>query len=249
MKKIGTFLLLCIILLTTQAYASNRPEGTYALYLGNTPFYIITFNGDEVVKGREGEEQTHGTFAMDGNQINITYDDGGQDTFIYDSENDALDLMGTGYMLEKIDDDSLDRSADDNLIKMAIKNTKTLKSKLKAPDTIILKDDMHIIDAEEDGADYISTITYTAQNSFGVPIKGIAVFIDEEYLGEHDELEEYVDEEIDYSDLEAASKVATQHRIISGILLKISFSEIMGDYKIVSGGDVAKELGIEFKPD
>ena len=75
---------------------------------------------------------------------------------------------------------------------IALNDARLLKSYLKAPDTMVIKDDIYIIEGEGKNND-ISLITYTAQNAYGVPLQETAVFQGNSYVSSLSELEKMPD--------------------------------------------------------
>ena len=101
MKRI-TALLLAVLLLASLCAcgkSSNGPSGTYTGDLAGLSYTYI-FNGNKVTKeGPLGSK--NGTFTMDNNTVNITFEDGNKDSFTYDKKTDTLDFAGVMKLTKK----------------------------------------------------------------------------------------------------------------------------------------------------
>ena len=136
---------------------------------------------------------------------------------------------------------------------LAIEDARQLKGYLKAPDTMILKDDVEIVNNED--APYV-LIRYTAQNSYGVPLMDVAVFQGNDYLGRYDELKEISSKDIDledYSDLNKAQEDLLIQIDAATILKEINEGRLQGSVMpgyvyMIDGSTVASALKIEYVP-
>ena len=104
MKKTITFLLALVMMLSLAACGGgDKPKGTYTAYVAEIPFAQLSFSGNKVEYKTLGlteanGEITKGTFTMDGTTVNISYENGNSDTFVYDKDKDSLDYFGMGLM-------------------------------------------------------------------------------------------------------------------------------------------------------
>lgn len=71
---------------------------------------------------------------------------------------------------------------------IAVGKVKELQSYMKAPDTFILKDDVLVIEQDNEYGNIFVYISYTAENSYGVPLQDIGVFRNDEYCGSYYEM-------------------------------------------------------------
>lgn len=96
MKKIYTLLLAIIVCVglvacgdSKESQKSKGPQGTYCDNLG---FSEITFSGKNVeFVSLNNEEPIKGTFVIDGDDIEVSYEDGRHDIFTYDENEDTLE--------------------------------------------------------------------------------------------------------------------------------------------------------------
>lgn len=72
--------------------------------------------------------------------------------------------------------------------KLVLENCKTLRNMCKDPTSFMLYDDVYIYESKDVGT--IVYIEYGAKNSFGTMIRGLAIFGEEEYIGDFDDDED-----------------------------------------------------------
>lgn len=118
----------------------------------------------------------------------------------------------------------------------------------KAPDTFVLRGDViHIsADAEADDPGDYTFIEYSAENGFGTPLRGVAMFKDHRYIGdmneeaeasagasdaEIDELLEINETKLVYLEWNLGGRENTDH--------------VVGE--VIDGGKLASKVGVEFK--
>ena len=96
-KRIGWIFFVVFIVVAISAYGgeADNPEGKYS---DNVGFSSIEFDGDRVVFDSLQDSKS-GTFTMDGNTVNIVFNDGGKDKYIYDKKSETLDWFGEGMII------------------------------------------------------------------------------------------------------------------------------------------------------
>lgn len=93
MKRTIALLLIIVLCLSLCACGRKGPKGSYSAYIAGQKFATITFKGDKVLYEGSSRE-TEGTFVMDGNTVNISYENGNSDQLEYDAKEDTLTYMG-----------------------------------------------------------------------------------------------------------------------------------------------------------
>lgn len=132
---------------------------------------------------------------------------------------------------------------------IALSDARLLKSYLKAPDTMVIKGDIYVIEGKNND---ISLITYTAQNSYGVPLQETVVFQGNSYVSSLSELEKMPDALQQEIDAKSASKspdllgLMNQRLQILALIMEIQSAPLTGNFNTVSGEYIAKELGTAF---
>ena len=132
---------------------------------------------------------------------------------------------------------------------IALNDARLLKSYLKAPDTMVIKGDIYIIEGKNND---ISLITYTAQNAYGVPLQETAVFQGNSYVSSLSELEKMPDKLQQEIDAKRASKssdlmgLMNQRLQILALILEIQSAPLSGNFNAVSGEYIANELDVTF---
>lgn len=86
-------LVFCLVMSLAACGGSSKPSGSYTCTVAGMKFATLEFSGDEVIYA-SSKSTKHGTFTMDGDTINITYETGGTDTFTYDKDKDVVDYHG-----------------------------------------------------------------------------------------------------------------------------------------------------------
>lgn len=96
MKRIIVIALcVMIVMLTACSGSSDKPHGKY---YDNIGFSTLEFKGEKVTF-ESLQDSASGTYTMDGNTVNIVYDNGSKDSYVYDKEKDTLDLFGQGLVI------------------------------------------------------------------------------------------------------------------------------------------------------
>ena len=132
---------------------------------------------------------------------------------------------------------------------MAVDNIKKLQSYMKAPDTFILRDDVLVLDENEKIFVFIS---YSAENSFGVPLQDMAVFYGGEYYGSYYDMEKNQQISREAYETEEAYEEALEKRKLE-LLCVIKFNQwVLGeieDYEVIPCKNIAEKLGIKYQTD
>lgn len=132
---------------------------------------------------------------------------------------------------------------------IALNDARLLKSYLKAPDTMVIKGDIYVIEGKNTD---ISLITYTAQNAYGVPLQETAVFQGNSYISSLSALEQMPDKLQQEINAKRASNssdlmgLMNQQLQIQALILEIQVAPLTGNSNTVSGEYIANELGVTF---
>ena len=102
-KRAVIIILLLVFILSFAGCGGQRVNGTYVWHhFSNYTAYTFSQN---IVKVQHATHdaidlQKTGKFSIDGTKVNITYEDGSEETLIYDKNNDTLDVSGgLGYVI------------------------------------------------------------------------------------------------------------------------------------------------------
>ncbi len=136
---------------------------------------------------------------------------------------------------------------------IAVEKVKELQSYIKAPDTFILKDDVLVIEQDNKYGNIFVYISYTAENSYGVPLQDMLIFRNNEYCGSYYDMKgnETTIEELANNSLsfeEYAYSIVQQK--IEEDTLELYSDWQNGEiekYEVISCKDIGKELNIECK--
>ncbi len=96
MKKIVALVLALVLVFSLSACAgSGKPNGTYVAAGGTLKLEFSQNNFKLTIgDGLPGADVSVGTFEMNGNEVNCSFESGGTDVFTYDAEKDSLDWYG-----------------------------------------------------------------------------------------------------------------------------------------------------------
>lgn len=90
MKRISTLILICLsILLTACGGSGVRKDGPNGAYANEDIYSGFEFKNDTVTNWFISKE-SKGTWTMENDEVQISYEDGGKDTLTYDKENNSL---------------------------------------------------------------------------------------------------------------------------------------------------------------
>lgn len=118
----------------------------------------------------------------------------------------------------------------------------------KAPDTFVLRGDVIVISADSE-ADYpgeYTYIEYSSANSYGTPLRGVAMFKDHRYIGDlNDEVEK---PQSDVSDEETDNLIEIGETQLVYLGWNLGGREDTDHVKarIINGRKLAFNLGVEF---
>lgn len=136
---------------------------------------------------------------------------------------------------------------------IAVDKVKELQSYMKAPDTFILKDDVLVIEQDNEYDNIFVYISYTAENSYGVPLQDMVVFRNDEYCGS------YYDMKGSNTSIEELAKNSSSFEDYAYSILQQAIEEdaleLYSDwqngkiekYEVISCKDIGKELDIKYK--
>lgn len=136
---------------------------------------------------------------------------------------------------------------------IAVDNVKELQSYMKAPDTFILKDDVLVIEQDNEYGNIFVYIPYTAENSYGVPLQDMGVFRNDEYCGSYYDMkdnETTTDELVRNSSSFEEYAYSIVQQEIEEDALKLYYNWQNGkikEYEVISCKDIGIELGIEYR--
>lgn len=139
---------------------------------------------------------------------------------------------------------------------IAVGLVKSLKNKMNAPDTFMLRDDVIVIGKKDAPALTYVYISYSAQNNFGVPLQDIAVYRktsdENEYLGSYSDVCESA-KPLKQSQSDAGYWAAELNRLHCEEAVTFLSEWQLGqrdDFsEVISCKDIAKELGIDYQTD
>lgn len=136
---------------------------------------------------------------------------------------------------------------------IAVDKVKELQSYMKAPDTFILKDDVLVIEQDNEYGNIFVYISYTAENSYGVPLQDIGVFRNNEYCGSYYEMEgsKTTTEELAINSSsfdEYTNSIVQQKKEEDALKLYSDWQNgEIEKYEVISCKDIGKELDIEYR--
>ncbi len=90
MKKALKFVLVCMLAMNMFACSAKKPTGTYADGIG---IWTLSFIGNNI-EMKTSSSTVKGTFTMAGDNIVVSWETGGSDTFTYDSSKDVVSFQG-----------------------------------------------------------------------------------------------------------------------------------------------------------
>lgn len=137
--------------------------------------------------------------------------------------------------------------------KIAVNKVKELQSYMKAPDTFELKDDVLVIEQDNEYKNIFVYILYTAENSYGVPLQDMGVFRNEEYCGSFYEMngdKTAVEDLVKNSSSWGDYTDSVVKKLKEEDVLKLYSDWENGKIKkceIISRKDIGEELGIKYK--
>lgn len=136
---------------------------------------------------------------------------------------------------------------------IAVDKVEELQNYMKAPDTFILKDDILVIEEDNEYGNIFVYISYTAENSYGVPLQDMGIFRNDKYLGSYYDIK---DNETTIEELaEKSSSFEEYAYLVVQKEIEEDALELYSDwqngkiekYEVISCKDIGKELGIEYK--
>ncbi len=97
MKKVIALILVLVLLLCMVGcgVGVKKPKGVYSAEIAGMTWGTLTFSGNKVEsRNLATDEVEKGKFTVSGTTVTIEYEDGGTDVFIYDPDEETLDLGG-----------------------------------------------------------------------------------------------------------------------------------------------------------
>lgn len=138
----------------------------------------------------------------------------------------------------------------------AAKDVRKLQSMMVSPDSFVLRDNIFVV--KEDEKPKYCFISYSARNSYGVMLQGVAMFEDHEYLGDYYTYEEDISTDPENYNSDEEYQQALEQRIrVGAAAVAYSWQNVFysaSDYTALQAPNVlvkkeiiGKELGIKYK--
>ena len=124
----------------------------------------------------------------------------------------------------------------------AYDDLKSLIGMVKAPDTFVLRGDILgiSVDSEDKHPGEYTFIEYSAANSFGTPLRGVAMFKDHRYIGDMNDDVDSIDDSDEKLEFLATRLVFLGLRLVGGDTDHVK-------HEWFDGAKFANKLGVEFE--
>lgn len=123
-----------------------------------------------------------------------------------------------------------------------------LVNMMKSPDTFVLRGDVITIsaDSEADSPGNYTFIEYSSANSFGTPLRGVAMFKDHRYIGDMNDEPGSAQSGLSDEEIDALIEVNDTKLVYLGWSLAGREDSDHVKAKVIDGRKLANSVGVEF---